>query len=185
MSSIQINGDTSGSIILQAPSVAGSTTLTLPTTTGTLVTSNAMPTGSVLQVVNATYSTYVAVSSSTYADTGLTASITPSSTSNKILVIVDLNGCSKYSGNTSGSFKLLKNTTDLFVISSYVGYTNSTSPNGVGSVSVTYLDSPSTTSSVSYKVQIASQSNVSYAELNNYTGAFTSTSTITLMEIKG
>lgn len=36
MSSVTISGDTSGSIILQAPSVAGSTTLTLPTTTGTL-----------------------------------------------------------------------------------------------------------------------------------------------------
>ena len=36
MSSITINGDTSGSIILDAPAIAGSTTLTLPTTTGTL-----------------------------------------------------------------------------------------------------------------------------------------------------
>ena len=39
MSSVTISGDTSGSIILQAPSVAGSTTLTLPTTSGTVLTS--------------------------------------------------------------------------------------------------------------------------------------------------
>lgn len=39
MSSITINGDTSGSVILQAPSVAGSTTLTLPSTSGTVLTS--------------------------------------------------------------------------------------------------------------------------------------------------
>ena len=38
MSSISIAGDTSGSIILQAPSVSGSTTLTLPTTSGTVLT---------------------------------------------------------------------------------------------------------------------------------------------------
>jgi len=38
MSSITINGDTSGSIILQAPAVSGSTTLTLPTTSGTFLT---------------------------------------------------------------------------------------------------------------------------------------------------
>ena len=39
MSSIQINGDTSGSVIIAAPAVAGSTTLTLPTTSGTVLTS--------------------------------------------------------------------------------------------------------------------------------------------------
>lgn len=38
MSSITINGDTSGSVILQAPSIAGSTTLTLPSTSGTVIT---------------------------------------------------------------------------------------------------------------------------------------------------
>ena len=39
MSSITISGDTSGSVILQAPAVAGSTTLTLPATSGTVLTS--------------------------------------------------------------------------------------------------------------------------------------------------
>ena len=39
MSSVTISGDTSGSIILQAPAVSGSTTLTLPTTSGTVLTS--------------------------------------------------------------------------------------------------------------------------------------------------
>lgn len=38
MSSIQINGDTSGSVILSAPAVAGSTTITLPATSGTAIT---------------------------------------------------------------------------------------------------------------------------------------------------
>jgi hypothetical protein len=41
MSSVTISGDTSGSIILQAPAVSGSTTLTLPTTSGTIVTNTA------------------------------------------------------------------------------------------------------------------------------------------------
>jgi hypothetical protein len=38
MSSVVISGDTSGSITLQAPAVAGTTTLTLPATTGTVFT---------------------------------------------------------------------------------------------------------------------------------------------------
>jgi hypothetical protein len=44
-----------------------------------------LPTGSVLQVVNATYSTYTSFSSATLADLGLSATITPSSSSSKIL----------------------------------------------------------------------------------------------------
>jgi hypothetical protein len=51
MSSISIAGDTSGSIILQAPSVSGSTTLTLPTTSGTIITNTA---GTVTQTMLAT-----------------------------------------------------------------------------------------------------------------------------------
>ncbi len=43
MSSISILGDTSGSVLLQAPAVAGSTTLTLPTTTGTLALASTVP----------------------------------------------------------------------------------------------------------------------------------------------
>jgi len=38
MSSITISGDTSGSVILQAPAISGSTTLTLPSTSGTVIT---------------------------------------------------------------------------------------------------------------------------------------------------
>jgi hypothetical protein len=51
MSSISLNGDTSGSIIVQAPAIAGSGTLTLPTGTGTLLSTTAPKTGSVIQVV--------------------------------------------------------------------------------------------------------------------------------------
>ena len=61
MAQISIAGDTSGSVVLAAPAVAGTTTLTLPTANGTLITTGssgqsipkaALPTGSVLQVVN-------------------------------------------------------------------------------------------------------------------------------------
>lgn len=44
MSSIVVNGDSSGSITLQAPSVSGATVLTLPTTSGTLVVGSSSPT---------------------------------------------------------------------------------------------------------------------------------------------
>lgn len=184
MSSVTISGDTSGSIILQAPSVAGSTTLTLPTTTGTLVTSNAMPTGSVLQVVSAIQNTGGSTSTSTRADTGLTASITPSSSSNKILVFVDMVGCAKIT-NTAAylGFWLMRGSTDLIQFEGQAGWTNTTTINSIGACSTNYLDSPSSTSSVTYKVQFNSPGNVGVASFGN--GSPNSVSTITLMEIKG
>ena len=180
MSSVTISGDTSGSIILQAPAVSGSTTLTLPTTTGTLVTSNAMPTGSVLQVVNATYAVTTSNTSGSYVDSGLTASITPSSASNKILVIVNQLGCGK-NGNTYMLARLKRSSTVLAVLSGGSGYTNSTASNNFGGLGMTWLDSPATTSSTTYSTEFAT----AVATNQVYVQGNSENSTITLMEIKG
>jgi hypothetical protein len=144
------------------------------------VPSSGMPAGSVIQTVNATYSTQVSSSSSTYADTGLTASITPTSSSNKILVLVDVAGIYKFSSDTGCSLKLLRNSTDLIVFSEEAGYTGSTLTNLVGTQSCNYLDSPATTSATTYKVQFKSASNSATVRVQ----AISSVSTITLMEIK-
>ena len=180
MSSVTISGDTSGSIILQAPAVSGSTTLTLPTTTGTLVTSNAMPAGSVLQVVNATYAVTTANTSGSYVASGLTASITPSSASNKILVIVNQLGCGK-DGNSYLLARLKRGATVLATLSGGSGYTNTITTNNFGGLGMTWLDSPATTSSTTYSTEFATAvaSNVVYVQGNS------ENSTITLMEIKG
>jgi len=184
MSSISIAGDTSGSIILQAPAVSGSTTLTLPTTTGTLVTSNAMPTGSVLQVVQGTFSTQTQTSSSTFSDTGLSASITPSSSSNKILIFVSHAGCLKYSTNTSIGMRILRDSTSIHDFGGRAGLTDGTIANEVGTMATMYLDSPTTTSSTTYKTQYKSNNNTGFALLQD-ANAGAVVSTITLMEIKG
>ena len=153
--------------------------------TGTQVIPKAtLPTGSVLQVVQSVYKTYSSRTSSTYADTGLTASITPSSASNKILVLVTMNGCGKASSDTALALKLLRGSTDLTLIDDSIGGTGTSVFNFVGSSSINYLDSPATTSSTSYKVQFASVSNTATVYFNNYSGTVnTVTSTMTLMEI--
>ena len=69
--------------------------------------------GVVLQVVNATYSTATTSSSSAYADTGLTATITPKFSTSKVLVIINQNGLTKYASDTALSLQLLKNGTLL------------------------------------------------------------------------
>jgi hypothetical protein len=53
------------------------------------VPASGMPTGSVIQTVNGTYSSQVNTSSTTYVDTGLTATITPLFATSKILIMVD------------------------------------------------------------------------------------------------
>ena len=124
MGNLVLAGATSGSITLEPTAVAGSNTLTLPAATGTILTTAssgqiipkaALPTGSVLQVVNATYSTLTSSSSGSYSDTGLTASITPTSSTSKILVIVS-QSCLNCGSATNGiNIKLVRGSTDLIV----------------------------------------------------------------------
>ncbi len=188
MSSVTISGDTSGSIILQAPSVAGSTTLTLPTTTGTLVTSNAMPTGSVLQVVQGTLNSFITTSSSTYSDIGLSATITPSSSANRILIFSTIEGTGKNTGNTKIGLRLLRDSTAINVFSTETGRSADYGANAqvdVGTISAVNLDSPSTTSAITYKIQLASVSNVAQVFINNFGASPALGSTLILMEIRG
>lgn len=182
MSSITINGDTSGSVILQAPAVSGSTTLTLPTTTGTLVTSNAMPTGSVVQVVNAIYNTYLETTSNSYVDTGLQAIITPASSSNKILIVCTA-PVYKLTGQVSNgvSLDIVRNGSaiGLGTFLEYGAWTGASNNNRAG-YSITYLDSPSSTSALTYKLRIRETfANVGVGIFHDG-----SQGSITLMEIK-
>ena len=136
--------------------------------------------GKVLQVVNAIYGTETSTASSTYADTGLTATITPSSATSKVFALVTL-AVYKDTSNTNGEFKLIRTATTIATMSN-VAYTGSTSGIDVGTTSINYLDSPATTSATTYKVQFASQANSSRVVLNRG-GGQTNQSSMTLMEI--
>ncbi len=142
--------------------------------------------GKVLQVVNATYGTETSSTSSTYADTGLTATITPSSATSKILVVITQQGIQKSSGNsqTAVDIKLLRGATDILTMGDSNAYTNSAVFNQVGSVSASYLDSPATTSATTYKTQFRSTGGFATAYVQAFsTASGSAKSTITLMEI--
>jgi len=179
MSSVIIAGDTSGTVTLSAPAVSGTTTLTLPTTSGTIVTTNTMPAGSVLQVVQGSTSTSVMTNNTTATDTGLSASITPSSASNKILVIVTQNYYIQGGNPNSGSILLLRGSTTIGTTGDYPIWT--TAGTNIGGIyTINYLDSPATTSSVTYKTrQKLRDGSEMYTQRDSVTA-----STITLMEIK-
>ena len=164
----------------QSVNLANNVTGTLPTGNGgTGATS--FTAGKVLQVVQASTTTETVKTNSTFSDTGLTADITPSATSSKVLVFVNCGGVGKASSNTYAELKLLRGSTGLVTFETRGGYTNSSDINKIGSCSTFYEDSPSTTSATTYKVQLRSGSNSSYAQM----GDSSSTSSIVLMEIAG
>lgn len=142
--------------------------------------------GKVLQVVNATNATNTTSASSSFADTGLTASITPSLATSKILVIVSQSGVGKFATNsqTCIALKLLRDATDLIRFEDIGTYTGTAVENYIGSCSTSYLDSPATTSALTYKTQLANRAAAGTVSVNaTYGGGLNATSTITLMEI--
>jgi len=138
---------------------------------------NVIGAGAVLQVVNATYNVEVSNTTTTYSDTGLTASITPSSSSSKILVIVSQTDV--LSPSVAGvKLQLLRGATSILVFGGYIGDNGSTTVDA--SASCNYLDSPATTSSVTYKTQFARQRGSGTVYVQNGGVGYSS---ITLMEI--
>ena len=108
--------------------------------------------GKVLQVVQATYATQATSSSATFADTGLSATITPSSASSKVLIL-HTNNWEKSNGNAENGLVYNIVRTSTQIVQSYIiGYTE-TPLRLLGTYSAQYLDSPSTTSATTYKVQ--------------------------------
>ena len=154
--------------------LAASTNLTI---SGTNVTATG---GKILQVVAATDNSQTDANSSTFVDTGLSAAITPSSSSNKVLIIVHQNGLLKESTNNAGKLQLLRGSTNICSFENDFGRTGDTSLSIVGGSGTAFLDSPSTTSETTYKTQVAT----SVTNANKVTtGQNNCVATITLMEI--
>jgi hypothetical protein len=143
--------------------------------------------GKVLQVVSATYSTRVDVASTTYTDTGLNLAITPSSATSKILVLISQNAWAYRASNLAGGrLKLVRSGTDIWnqstTFPTYESYAAGASQIEVVTfIPITYLDSPATTSSTTYKVQGRAEDTSSSGDVSFQKGA--NVSTITLMEI--
>lgn len=146
------------------------------------ITSAGIPirSGSVLQVVVENISSQTTTTSSSLVDTGLTASITPTSSSNKILVLATITGAGVANGS-GVRMKLFRGSTDLGFISSTGTYNGSANKVDLEhGWSVSMLDTPSTTSSTTYKIQHSIATNGTV-----YISGGNSVSSITLMEIAG
>jgi hypothetical protein len=146
--------------------------------------SAATPTnGTVLQVVNASTTTQVTRSSNVGIDTGLTATITPKSSSTKILVTVFQNGVYKNGANSEErpGVKLFRGSTEIANVTGDLFCYTGTALFQSAAAGIEYLDSPATTSATTYKTQIRAVSNQGEVGVQ----ANSARSTITLREIAG
>ena len=151
-------------------------TLILPT-----IPSAKMPAGSVLQVVQGVYSTQTTISTTAYTDSGLSASITPSSTSNKILIAWTTHAALTNGSTRGWGCKLLRNSTAVYTEgTNYRTYGDGNTGDIRLTVPQSHLDSPSTTSAITYKVQVSAH-NTAGTQFNQAS----SETQITLMEIQG
>ena len=157
----------------------GTTGQTLTVASGIPSWATAAAGGKVLQVVSATYSTETDNSTTTYADTGLTATITPTLNTSKILVMMS-NTMGKSDGNANNAcnVRILRGATQILE-NKQLGYTGTAIWN-MWQWSTQYLDSPATTSATTYKLQFK-QWFVSAANVRANNDS--SLSTIVLLEI--
>jgi hypothetical protein len=140
--------------------------------------------GKVLQVVQGTYGTQASSTSSTFADTGLTATITPSAASSKILVMQFTANCYKSGADNYLTLKLLRGATVIHWISGLAIGTGTTGT-AIAALTSSYLDSPATTSATTYKMQFANRnSGATGTVFTNYTAESQDVvSTMILLEI--
>jgi hypothetical protein len=149
----------------------------------------------VLQVVSTTKTDTFTMASATYADvTGLSVSITPTSASNKILVLTTITGAQDV-GVDANSIQLVRDSTTIGVgdaagsrVQASASF-SAVTENVVDTASINFLDSPATTSATTYKIQVRANQGANNVYVNrtknDTNGAITSRtiSTITVMEI--
>jgi len=171
MAITRLNTNAFGTSVNLASNVTG----TLPAANGG--SGRTAVTGNVLQVVQGSNATQMTTTSTSFVDTGLTASITPSSSSNKILIIVDAQG--QFAANTGFGNAIVRGSTAIFQTNSYSNYDSSATQTNTRAT-YCYLDSPSTTASTAYKLQVNA-----YNPGTIYQNDGDNKTTMTLMEIAG
>tara|TARA_R100000951_G_scaffold77694_1_gene65570 strand:+ start:1302 stop:1778 length:477 start_codon:yes stop_codon:yes gene_type:complete len=144
-----------------------------------------LPTGSVLQTIQATSTDKTTfTTTATWVDVKPTATIIPTSSSSKILVSHTAGGMISATG-VSGSLQLLRGSTAICTRARH-GYIGSTVWSPIP-FCMEYLDSPNTTSSITYKFQIRINSTGEIRHNDTLGSGVTAlaSSIVLLQEIKG
>ena len=141
--------------------------------------------GKMLQVVSATWTTSTQTTSSSYADvTGGTLAITPSATGSKVLILVSLGVFTDPDNSAVGEFKIVRTISGSASDVSNSVFSQVSHPGRQsGNHFLMVLDSPSTTSAATYKLQFFRCDQSGYVEVNRNDGADIQRSVITLIEV--
>jgi hypothetical protein len=151
--------------------------------------------GGISQVVSTTKTDTFTMSSTTYADiTGLSVTITPSSSSSKILIMANVNHVGTTLASASG-IRLLRGSTPISIGDTAGSRISTSGGESYGNYGVTltgdaimFLDSPATTSATTYKIQIQAYASTAYVNRSGTDADsypyFRGTSSITVMEVK-
>ena len=168
--------------------LSGDAGITFPVTAGSASAVQASS-GRVLQVVSTLKNDTFSTTSTSFVDvTGFTLSITPTNSSSKILILV-----STWLGVASSSrtgVRLMRDSTAVGVgtggtynVSGYNADWASGAGDAIGCTSISFLDSPSTTSAITYKVQQFTTTGTAYINRRGNDTTFVTGSTITAMEV--
>ena len=158
-------GTTLGDLAYSSATANTNTRLGIGTTGQVLTVAGGVPTwatpagggGKVLQVVSATSSTATSTTSTSFVDTALTANITPTSATSKVLILLTIPETFKNGGSslTTIQMNISRNGTQVNRFSSFGNYTGVSSDLFI-TTSASYLDSPATTSSTTYRLRVCS-----------------------------
>jgi hypothetical protein len=182
-------GTTTGDLVYSSATANTNTRLGIGSTGQVLTVAGGVPSwatpaggGKVLQVVEGRTTTSASNSTTTYADTGITATITPSSTSSKILVLISVGGWFKDETSLTESIKFncMRGATQIQE-SGTLGFLRSGALliATAGGYAFHLLDTPATTSATTYKVQFKLGAGTGTV----YVQDGSSLSTVVLMEI--
>lgn len=192
-----------GSIILDAPSVGTNYTLIAPANNGTLISSatgsrlipsSAMPAGSVIQTTYGTKSSTFTTNSTSYVSSGLSVSITPQFSNSKVLIQAFLPVLNDNNPQTNlyeslGIVGLTKNSGSTWLQEFEFGWnnvSNTTAKSTKYPAYMSYIDTPSSTSSITYAIylKVGANWNVRLIDTGFYNTSINSQiATITAMEI--
>ena len=133
----------------------------------------------VIQAVGVSNSTSQSTTNTSFTNTALSATITPQSTTSKILILVNFAGYDAGGGGVNWYATIQRGTTNLGSATYGLGTIYNSAGGIQGAFGISYLDSPATTSSTTYSFAYAKSGGTAYLNFNG------ETSTITLLEISG
>jgi hypothetical protein len=178
-------GTTLGDLAYSSATANTNTRLAIGTSGQVLTVSGGVPAwtnpagGKILQVLQQTYSTPTSNGTESYADTGITLNITPTSATSKIMIFVTVAGMYRSANDCSARFQVMRGASSIHEFEKNIMNSGGVA-NQSGTTATNYLDSPATTSATTYKVQFRRNpagGGTIYINLSD------SISTITLMEV--